>query len=70
MVAAADWLAQRLLDQRVVALAGELDAETVNRTVAALGLLDATGDEPVRLRLSGRERRTSARRSPWSTPST
>jgi ATP-dependent Clp protease protease subunit len=52
-VAAGDWLGERLLDQRVVALAGELDAETVNRTVAALALLDATGDDPVRLRLSG-----------------
>jgi ATP-dependent Clp protease protease subunit len=52
-VAAVDWLGERLLDQRVVALAGELDAETVNRTVAALALLDATGDDPVRLRLSG-----------------
>jgi ATP-dependent Clp protease, protease subunit len=48
-----DWLAERLLDRRVVALAGELDAETVNRTVAALGLLDASGDAPVELRLSG-----------------
>lgn len=48
-----DWLAERLLDQRMVALAGELDAETVNRTVAALALLDAAGNDPVRLRLSG-----------------
>jgi ATP-dependent Clp protease protease subunit len=48
-----DWLGERLLEQRVVALAGELDAETVNHTVAALALLDAQGDEPVRLRLSG-----------------
>jgi ATP-dependent Clp protease protease subunit len=48
-----DWLAERLLDQRQVALAGELDPETVNRTVAALGLLDASGDAPVLLRLSG-----------------
>jgi ATP-dependent Clp protease protease subunit len=48
-----DYLAERLLDQRMVALAGELDAEAVNRAVAALGLLDASGDEPVRLRLSG-----------------
>jgi ATP-dependent Clp protease, protease subunit len=48
-----DWLGERLLDQRVVALAGQLDAETVNRTVAALALLDADGDDPVRLRLSG-----------------
>ena len=48
-----DWLGERLLDQRVVALAGELDAETVNHTVAALALLDAEGDAPVQLRLSG-----------------
>jgi ATP-dependent Clp protease protease subunit len=53
MVGAPDWLGERLLDQRVVALAGELDAETVNHTVAALALLDANGDDPVRLRLSG-----------------
>lgn len=52
-VSSGDWLGERLLEQRVVALAGELDAETVNRTVAALALLDATGDDPVRLRLSG-----------------
>lgn len=48
-----DWLAQRLFDQRIVALAGELDAEAANRAVAELGLLDASGDEPVQLRLSG-----------------
>jgi ATP-dependent Clp protease protease subunit len=48
-----DWLAERLLEQRVLTLAGELDAEAVNRAVAALALLDATGDGPVRLRLSG-----------------
>jgi ATP-dependent Clp protease protease subunit len=48
-----DWLGERLLDQRVVALAGELDDDAVNRAVAALALLDATGDEPVALRLSG-----------------
>jgi ATP-dependent Clp protease protease subunit len=53
MVGQRDWLDERLLDQRVVALAGELDAETVNRTVASLALLDAGGDDPVRLRLSG-----------------
>jgi ATP-dependent Clp protease protease subunit len=52
-VAPQDWLGERLLDRRVVALAGELDAETVNHTVAALALLDADGDDPVRLRLSG-----------------
>ena len=53
MIGARDWLEERLLDQRVVALAGELDAEMVNRTVAELALLDADGDRPVRLRLSG-----------------
>lgn len=53
VIGAPDWLAQRLLDQRVVALAGELDPESANRAVAALGLLDASGDAPVELRLSG-----------------
>jgi ATP-dependent Clp protease, protease subunit len=53
VVGAADWLAERLLDRRVVALAGAVDDETTNRTVAALALLDASGDEPVELRLSG-----------------
>jgi ATP-dependent Clp protease, protease subunit len=53
MLGAPDWLGERLLAQRLVALAGDLDAETTNRTVAALALLDAEGDEPVRLRLSG-----------------
>ncbi len=48
-----DWLAERLLDRRIVALAGVLDADAVNRAVAALALLDAAGDEPVQLRLSG-----------------
>jgi ATP-dependent Clp protease, protease subunit len=35
VVAAEDRLAERLLDRRIVALAGELDADTVNRTVAS-----------------------------------
>lgn len=48
-----DWLAERLVEQRLVALAGELDGETANRAVAALALLDASGDEPVTLRLTG-----------------
>jgi ATP-dependent Clp protease protease subunit len=48
-----DWLAQRLLEQRVIALAGEVDEETANRVVAELGVLDASGDEPVSLRLTG-----------------
>jgi ATP-dependent Clp protease, protease subunit len=53
VVGPADWLDARLLDQRVVALAGELDAEAVNQAVAELALLDATSEAPVRLRLSG-----------------
>ena len=52
VIGESDWLAQRLLEQRVVALAGELDDEAVNHAVAQLGLLDATGDAPVSLRLS------------------
>jgi ATP-dependent Clp protease protease subunit len=53
VVGAGDWLVERLLDQRVIALAGEVDDEVANRTVAELALLDATGDEPIELRLSG-----------------
>jgi ATP-dependent Clp protease protease subunit len=53
VVGAEDWLAERLLEQRVVALSGALDADAVNRAVAELALLDASGDEPVSLRLSG-----------------
>jgi ATP-dependent Clp protease, protease subunit len=53
VVGVRDWLGERLLAQRVVALAGELDDETVNRAVAELALLDADGDEPVQLRLTG-----------------
>jgi ATP-dependent Clp protease protease subunit len=53
VIGAPDWLAQRLLDQRVVALSGEVDDEAANRAVAQLGLLDASGDAPVDLRLSG-----------------
>jgi ATP-dependent Clp protease protease subunit len=53
LVFARDYLGERLLDQRVVALAGDLDADTVNRAVASLALLDANGDEPVQLRLTG-----------------
>ncbi|TFV91791.1 ATP-dependent Clp protease proteolytic subunit [Blastococcus sp. CT_GayMR20] len=48
-----DWLGERLLERRVVALAGDLDDDAVNRAIAALALLDATGDDPVGLRLSG-----------------
>jgi ATP-dependent Clp protease protease subunit len=48
-----DGLAERLLDKRVVALAGDLDTDAANRAIAGLALLDASGDEPVQLRLSG-----------------
>ena len=53
VVGPGDWLAERLLEQRVIALSGELDSAVLNRTVAELALLDASGDEPVQLRLSG-----------------
>ncbi|MBV8993199.1 MAG: ATP-dependent Clp protease proteolytic subunit, partial [Pseudonocardiales bacterium] len=46
-----DWLAQRLLDRRMVTLTGRLDSATANRAVATLALLDASGDDPVELRL-------------------
>ena len=46
-----NWLDERLLDQRVVSLAGSLDAEAANRAAASLALLDASGDDPVELRL-------------------
>ncbi len=52
-VAAPDPLADRLVAQRLVVLAGELDRDAANRAVATLALLDASGDEPVALRLSG-----------------
>ncbi|MGY1681544.1 ClpP family protease [Geodermatophilus sp. SYSU D01176] len=53
VVGGGDWLAERLLEQRIVPLSGELDADAVNRAVGELALLDATGDGPIRLRLSG-----------------
>ncbi|MGY1623687.1 ATP-dependent Clp protease proteolytic subunit [Geodermatophilus sp. SYSU D00965] len=53
VVGGRDWLAERLIERRVVALGGHLDAEAVNQAVAELALLDATGDGPVRLQLSG-----------------
>lgn len=46
-----EWLSERLLDRRMVSLAGPLDAEAANRAVASLALLDASGDDPVELRL-------------------
>lgn len=52
VVGAGDGLAERLLERRVVVRHGHLDADAVNRAVAELALLDATGDEPVRLQLT------------------
>jgi len=46
-----DWLGERLLEQRMVSLTGPLDAEATNRAAASLALLDASGDDPVELRL-------------------
>jgi ATP-dependent Clp protease protease subunit len=51
--ASQDWLAERLLDRRMVTLAGRLDSVAANRAVASLALLDASGDDPVELRLCG-----------------
>ena len=48
-----DWLSERLVERRLLALAGELDREATNRVVSELALLDASGDEPVTLRLCG-----------------
>lgn len=47
-----DWLDERLLERRVVSLAGPLHTEAANRSAASLALLDASGDDPVELRLS------------------
>ncbi len=46
-----DWLAERLLEARMVTLVGRLDPVAANRAVASLALLDASGDDPVELRL-------------------
>jgi ATP-dependent Clp protease, protease subunit len=48
-----DWLTERLIERRLMALAGELDRDATNQTVAELALLDASGDEPVTLHLTG-----------------
>lgn len=48
----ADWLGERMAEQRLVSLSGELDRDAANRAVATLALHDAGSDEPVRLRLS------------------
>jgi ATP-dependent Clp protease, protease subunit len=46
-----DWLAERLLDRRVVTLSGKLDSAAANRAAASFALLDASGDDPIELRL-------------------
>lgn len=46
-----DWLAERLLDRRMVSLSGRLDSAAANRAAASLALLDASGDDPIELRL-------------------
>jgi ATP-dependent Clp protease protease subunit len=47
-----DELADRLMDRRIVRLAGPLDLLAVNDASARLMLLDALGDDPVELVLS------------------
>jgi ATP-dependent Clp protease protease subunit len=46
-----DWLGERLLDRRIVSVSGPLTAEATNRAAASLALLDASGDDPIQLRL-------------------
>jgi ATP-dependent Clp protease protease subunit len=46
-----DWLDERLLDRRIVTVSGPLTAEATNRAAASLALLDASGDDPIQLRL-------------------
>lgn len=48
----ADWLAERMLEQRIVTLSGKLGNANANHAAASLALLDASGDGPVQLRLS------------------
>ena len=47
-----EWLNERLLEHRKIALSGALDREASSRVAAALAQLDATSDEPVMLWLS------------------
>jgi ATP-dependent protease ClpP protease subunit len=46
-----DWLGERLLDRRIGTVSGPLTAEATNRAAASLALLDASGDDPIQLRL-------------------
>jgi hypothetical protein len=48
-----DWLNERLLQHRKVVLSDTLDRGAAGRVAAALVHLDATGDEPITLWLSG-----------------
>jgi ATP-dependent Clp protease protease subunit len=48
---AREFMTRQLLDRRVVLLSGRLDHDAANRVGAALMTLDATGDEPVDLRV-------------------
>lgn len=45
------WVEARLLERRVVFLRGGLDDELVGRVAAELMMLDASGDDPVKLQL-------------------
>ena len=47
----ADEVFTRLLEHRIVLVTGQLDAKTMSVAAAQLMLLDATGDEPIELRL-------------------
>lgn len=46
------WLQPRLLERRVVVVFGPLDDAAANRACAELMTLDATGDDPIELRLN------------------
>jgi ATP-dependent Clp protease, protease subunit len=46
------WLEERLFDQRIVAIRGQLTASAATRTAAALLTLDAVGTEPVQLHVA------------------
>lgn len=48
-----EWLNERMLEHRRVAVSGALDRESSSRIAAALVRLDGIGDEPVTLWLSG-----------------
>ncbi len=45
------WMRRQLLDRRVVLVTGELDDRAANEVGASLMTLDATGDQPVTMRI-------------------